>query len=300
VVEGWARELREKGYQPTSIRRKLAALRALCNYWVRRNVLAASPFWRLRLNLGSARTLPRVLSADEVAALLREAARRARAHPAAARHGLGPGFLAVRDLAIVELLFATGVRVGELVGIRLDDLSLQERSILIRGKGRRQRLAFLTEPQSLQAVQQYVKLRTALPALLAPMAAPADPTAERSDPATARSDQIAASAHRTTAPAGGPTAALFVNSAGRALTTQGVATALRGLAQAAGIPRRVTPHMLRHTVATLLLRNGADLRVVQEFLGHASIVMTQRYTQVAKEQLIRTLENHHPRAGFGG
>jgi site-specific recombinase XerD len=199
AVEAWARDLRQKDYQPTSIRRKLAALRALCNYWVRRNVLAASPFWRLRLNLGSARTLPRVLSADEVAALLREAARRARAHPAAARHGLGPGFLAVRDLAIVELLFATGVRVGELVGIRLDDLSLQERSILIRGKGRRQRLAFLTEPQSLQAVQQYVKLRTALPALLAPMAAPADPTAERSDPATARSEQPAASSDRTTA-----------------------------------------------------------------------------------------------------
>lgn len=257
MVEGWARSLREEGYQPTSIRRKLAALRTLCNYWVRRNVLAASPFWRLRLNLGSGRTLPRVLTADEVAALLREAQRRARALPRPTRGALGPSFLALRDWALVEMLFATGVRVGELVAIRLDDLSLEERTILVRGKGRRQRLAFLIEPKSFRVLQAYVALRLALP---------------------------------------GDVRGLFVNGAGQPLATYAVAAALRSLAQSAGITRRVTPHMLRHTIATLLLRNGADLRVVQEFLGHASIVMTQRYTQVAKEQLIRSLRDHHPRA----
>lgn len=256
AVEAWAHDLRSNEYQPTSIRRKLAALRGLCNYWTRRRILAASPFWRLRLNLGSSRVLPKVLSAEEVAGLLREARRRAgRRQPSGRR--IDSVFIACRDVAVVELLFGTGVRVGELVAITLDDISPEQRTIVIRGKGRRQRLAFLLEPQSLGALQTYLRARS----------------------------RLAVDAR-----------ALFVNRAGRQLSPHGVAVVLRQLATLAGIARRVTPHMLRHTIATLLLRNGADLRVVQEFLGHASIVMTQRYTQVSKEQLIRSLETYHPRA----
>ncbi len=255
-VEGWALELKTNGYEPTSIRRKLAALRGLCNYWTRRGTLADSPFWRLRLNLGSSRVLPKVLTADEVAALLRavRACERAESPPGAA---LGATFLASRDVAIVELLFATGVRVGELVAITLDDVAQDQRAIVVRGKGRRQRLAFLLEPQSCHSIREYVLARSRLKL---------------------------------------DTRALLLNRSGGPMTTHGVSSVLHQLATRAGITRRVTPHMLRHTIATLLLRNGADLRVVQEFLGHASIVMTQRYTQVSKEQLIRSLETHHPRA----
>lgn len=258
VVEAWAHALRAKGCQPTSIRRKLAALRSLCNYWTRRRILPASPFWRLRLNLGSSRVLPKVLTADEVGALLREAHRRV-ARQAASGRRVDGRFVACRDVAIMELLFATGVRVGELVAITLDDVASEEKAILIRGKGRRQRLAFLLAPQSLGAFEAYLRARARLPV---------------------------------------DTRSLFVNRAARQLSPHGVAAVLRQLAEAAGITRRVTPHMIRHTVATLLLRNGADLRVVQEFLGHASIVMTQRYTQVSKEQLIRSLAAHHPRASL--
>lgn len=259
AVEAWARELKVKGYEPTSIRRKLAALRGLCNYWTRRGVMAGSPFWRLRLNLGSSRVLPKVLAADEITALLRAA--RLSTHAASLAHGpLDAAFLARRDVAIVELLFATGVRVGELVDITLDDIAPDQRAILVRGKGRRQRLAFLLEPQSFDAFRKYIQARTSVS------------TAAR---------------------------ALFLAGSGRPMTTHGVSSVLRQLAKRAEIARRVTPHMLRHTIATLLLRNGADLRVVQEFLGHASITMTQRYTQVSKEQLMRSLEAHHPRAGLG-
>jgi site-specific recombinase XerD len=87
---------------------------------------------------------------------------------------------------------------------------------------------------------------------------------------------------------------LFLNSLGERLTTQGIANVIAQLREGAGIERHVTPHMLRHTVATLLLRNGADIRVVQEFLGHASIATTQRYTHITKEHLVRVLRKRHP------
>jgi len=88
--------------------------------------------------------------------------------------------------------------------------------------------------------------------------------------------------------------ALLVNAAGKRISTQGIARIIAAAAKGAGIPTRVTPHMIRHTVATLLLRCGADIRVVQEVLGHASIATTQRYTHVSKEQLLATLRARHP------
>jgi site-specific recombinase XerD len=94
--------------------------------------------------------------------------------------------------------------------------------------------------------------------------------------------------------------ALFLNSSGMRLTTQGIANVIARLREAAGIKRHVTPHMLRHTVATLLLRNGVDIRVVQEFLGHASIATTQRYTHVTKEHLVGVLRKRHPSLGMRG
>src|SRR6185312_15244409 len=92
--------------------------------------------------------------------------------------------------------------------------------------------------------------------------------------------------------------ALFLNASGERLSTQGMANIITQFQQDAGIERHVTPHMLRHTVATLLLRNGMDIRVVQEFLGHASIATTQRYTHVVKEHLIGELRKHHPSLGL--
>jgi integrase/recombinase XerD len=94
------------------------------------------------------------------------------------------------------------------------------------------------------------------------------------------------------------TDALFLNAIGNRLSTQGIAAIISDLCQNAGIKRRVTPHMLRHTVATLLLRNGADVRIVQEFLGHSSIATTQRYTHISKEHLIGVLEKRHPSLGL--
>jgi len=147
------------------------------------------------------------------------------------------------------------MRVGELVSLSLRDRREDERTFVVRGKGSRQRLAFLPDDRSLKAVQTYLQHRKAM-------------EVEHS--------------------------ALFVNFAGKQLSTQGVARIVAETATSAKVAQRVTPHMIRHTVATLLLRFGADIRIVQEVLGHASIATTQRYTHVSKEHLLSALRDRHP------
>jgi integrase/recombinase XerC len=166
-----------------------------------------------------------------------------------------PRFLRVRNVAVLEMLFATGMRVGELVSLTLRDWREDERTFVVRGKGSRQRLAFLPDDRSLKAVQVYLVHRKAMDI-----------------------------GHE----------ALFVNFAGHQLSTQGVARIVAETASSAEVAQRVTPHMIRHTVATLLLRFGADIRIVQEVLGHASIATTQRYTHVSKEHLFSALRDRHP------
>lgn len=247
-IEEWSARLKEEGYATASIRRKLASLRSFLSYWVRKRVIPYSPMSGIRIELAASRTLPNFLNLEEIAAIL-DAAHRA--------HLASGDLVTLRNLALIEVMFATGIRVGELVSLRVTDFRREERSLLIRGKGRRERMAFFVEPTSFERICAYVAAR---------------------------------------APSSADT--LFVNSFGNPLSTQTVASVIRTLCATAGITKRVTPHTFRHTVATLLLRNGADLRVVQDLLGHASITMTQRYTHVAKEHVRGALERHHPRRSF--
>jgi site-specific recombinase XerD len=159
----------------------------------------------------------------------------------------------------VDLLFATGLRVGEASALDMRDFIEQESTFRVHGKGGRGRLAFAVDDRTIQIQRKHLHARM----------------------------QFA-----TESPA------LFLNAHGQRLSTQGIANVIRSMKRSAGIERNVTPHMLRHTVATFLLRNGADMRVVQEFLGHASIVTTQRYTHVSKEHLIGVLRKRHPSLRF--
>lgn len=254
-LERWAFELRGAGYAPTSVRRKLAALKVLFKYWVRRGVLERSPFWQVRLDLGRHVVLPRVLSLQDMRKLLRQAKAELGRLPRKVSGAADERFLALRNLAMVEVLFATGIRVGELTALTVEDFRSETGILRVKGKGSRERIAMLPDSRSLRVARCYVDQRKGMCV---------------------------------------ETSALFLNVFERPLSTQGVATVVTRLAQSAGIPMRVTPHMLRHTVATLLLKNGADIRVVQEFLGHASITTTQRYTHVTKEHLAATLRRHHP------
>lgn len=267
AIERWAAHLRESGYSPASIRRKIVVLKVFCSYWVRKGTLAESPFWRVKLSFGRIEQLPRTLTEDEARALLLQARRNAHVNPRKSQCGKAlkaklagltaadPRYRKLRNLALVDLLFATGMRVGEASALNVEDFSEQDAVFRVRGKGGRDRLAFTVDQNTLEIQREYLRRRVAIST-------------------------------------GSP--ALFLNARGERLSTQGISAVVAQLREKAGIKRHVTPHMLRHTVATLLLRNGADIRIVQEFLGHASIATTQRYTHITKEHLIGALRKHHP------
>lgn len=269
VVERWASHLRCEGYSPASSRRKIVVLKVFCSYWVRMGVLPESPFWRVKLSLGRIEQLPRALTEREMRALLARA-RRNHSDAEVIRQGelltspitpvgSSAGYRALRDLALVDLLFATGMRVGEASALDLRDFFARDAAFRVQGKGGRDRLAFAVDEETVRIQRAHLEARSRI---------------------------------KTESPS------LFVNASGGRLSTQGITNVIARLRRQARIKRHVTPHMLRHTVATLLLRNGADIRVVQEFLGHASIATTQRYTHVTKEHLVRVLRKRHPSLGL--
>jgi len=267
VIEEWAAHLRGENYAPASIRRKIAALKVLCSYWVRKGALAQSPFWRVKLSFGRIVQLPRTLTEGEIRVLLAETGKNYEVAVKSLR-GKQPldcngrprrAYRILRNSALVDLLFATGARVGEVSALDLTDYLTDEAVFKIHGKGGRDRLAFAVDEDTCQIQQTHASARI-----------------------------------RISSDSG----ALFLNASGKRISTQGIAAILSCLCRNAGIERRVTPHMLRHTVATLLLRNGADIRVVQEFLGHSSIATTQRYTHVSKDHLIGVLHERHPSLGL--
>jgi integrase/recombinase XerD len=269
LIEEWAAHLRNEGYSPASMRRKMVVLKVFCSYWLRRGLLTESPFWRVKLSLGRIEQLPRALSEPEIKGLLAQAGRSqlndlrrkgaVLARSRASRSSSRP-YRDLRNLALVDLLFATGMRVGEVSALNVTDFLVTELVFKVQGKGGRGRLAYVVDEQTILIQTQHLETRTQI-------------TSE--------------------------SPALFLNAAGQRLSTQGIANIIAQFRRDARIERHITPHMLRHTVATLLLRNGMDIRVVQEFLGHASIATTQRYTHVVKEHLIGELRKHHPSLSFG-
>lgn len=267
-IEDWAAHLRQEGYSPASIRRKMVALRVFCSYWVRKGLIPESPFWRVKLSFGRLEQLPRALSKREMKKLLTQAKRiymaseldqtSHRTTVTCYDKASSRDYHALRNLALVDLLFATGMRVGEVSALNIEDFF--ESSIFrVKGKGGRHRLAFTVDKETVQLQRRHLEVRKKIEA---------------------------------------GSRALFLNTLGKRLSTQGIAYIIAQLRHQSGIERNVTPHMLRHTVATLLLRNGADIRVVQEFLGHTSIATTQRYTHVTKEHLIGVLRKRHPSFGL--
>jgi site-specific recombinase XerD len=254
-MEEWAQNLRAAAYASVSVRRKFATARVFFTFWVRRKVIEKSPLWGIRLDLGREKLLPRALTSEAATKFIEQMWQGFEVTQKAVSGPNDPVFLRLRNLAAFEILFATGMRVGELVGLKLQDWCESEVSFTVNGKGSRQRLAFLPDDRSLKALRAYLVQRKSL---------------------SLQHD------------------ALLVNASGKPILAQGIARMITASAKAAKIDVRVTPHMIRHTVATLLLRCGADIRIVQEVLGHASIATTQRYTHVSKEQLLATLRTRHP------
>jgi site-specific recombinase XerD len=258
---------RTRGLAAASIARKGAALRTCFRFLARRGLVVDDPAAGLGVPRGP-RRLPVVLKPGQVDRLL------ARPRP--------DDPVGLRDRAILELLYATGIRVGELCGLRLGDVDLVADTVRVLGKGAKQRVVPFGEPAREALVDYLVRGRSAM---LPAAAAPGRPRARGgAEPETGGQ------------PAADGREALFFNRRGRPMTQRDVRAMLERYRLAAGIPVGTSPHTLRHSFATHLLEGGADLRAVQELLGHVALTTTQTYTHVSNERLRRVYQQAHPRA----
>lgn len=249
-LRAWLARLAAEGQVRATLARRAASVRAFCAWAHREGLLEADPSIRLRAPRPDNR-LPGVLSTDQASRLMETAARLA--------HDADPETrpLALRDAAILETLYATGVRVSELVGLDVGDLDQGQRTLRVLGKGGKER----TVPYGLPAAR-------ALEAWLAVRGELRGPDA-------------------------GP--ALFLGARGRRIDPRIVREVIHRMCTAAGVPD-LGPHGLRHSAATHVLGGGADLRSVQEILGHSSLATTQRYTHVSAERLRSVYDQAFPRA----
>jgi integrase/recombinase XerD len=243
-VLGYLEHLRARGLRASSIARRLSAVRGLARHLVADGSLRRDPTEHLDRPRAS-RPLPRTLSREHAATLVESG-------PVRDPRG-------VRDRALLELLYATGMRASECLGLGLDDVNLQAGYVICTGKGRKQRLVPLGEEAA-------AWLRRWL--------------GEARPHHTRRRD----------------CGRLFVNPRGGPLSRQSLWAIVRRAAAAAGLRRRVSPHVLRHSFASHLLEGGADLRSVQAMLGHADIATTQIYTHLPSSAVRRMYDSYHPRA----
>ncbi len=242
TVRSFLGHLSGLGLKPASLARKLATLRSFFRFLNREGQMEGNPA-RTLPSPTQPKKLPPILTVDEAFRLLDSP-------------GASPKSR-LRDRAILELLYSSGLRVGELAGLNLEDLDLPGGTVRVRGKGRKERLVPVGSKAALALSRYLAEERKA---------------------------------------GRGSTEPIFVNLRGGRLTSRSVHRLLTGLARRQGWTKRITPHSLRHSFATHLLGAGADLRAIQEMLGHRSLSTTQRYTRVDLEQLSRVYDQSHPRS----
>lgn len=227
----------------SSVSRKLASLRAFFGHLKKLGLIAKNPARGVPAPRAE-KKIPSFLTVDEAVGLVQTPA--------------GSDVRGLRDRAILETLYATGARVGELVGLNIEDVDFNLKVMKVRGKGRKERIV--------------------------PFGAKACAALEAYLQASCRSGP------------GERERALFLNRFGRRLTQRGVRALVGKHASKCAMPRKVTPHSLRHSFATHLLEAGADLRAIQELLGHASLTTTQKYTHISADKLMEVYDKAHPRA----
>ena len=241
-------------YKPRTQRRKLAVVKSLFGFLEREGVVESNPAKSLRLDIRLGRLLPRTVGLSTLQAFFRELyANRDRRFRQARCSAL-----AVRDIALFEVMFSSGMRVSEISNLRMATVDLDRRAILVRGKGNKERLIPICDVEVHSALVAYLSLQEGL----------------RS------ADSF-----------------FFTNRFGRRLSEQSIRMALKRHARAANL-ETMTPHVFRHTVATMLLEQGVDLRFIQAFLGHSSIVTTTIYAHVNDKSQRAVLTDRHPRRLF--
>jgi integrase/recombinase XerD len=239
-------------YKPKSLKRKIATLKAYMNFLECEDYITVSPFRKLRIKIHEGKKLPKTIDFKNISKLfkflynLRENSSEA--------HGMALNTI-TRDIAVLELLFASGMRVAELSTLSIKNINFNKESILIKGKGNRERIIPIVHASTIKALTEYYQLF-------------------RPDLSNGTY--------------------FFVNRLNHRLSEQSIRLMIRKYARKSKIPH-VTPHMFRHSVATLLLENGVDIRFIQNILGHSSINTTQIYAQVNEAPKRRVLRLKHPR-----
>ncbi len=260
-ARGFLVEVQTSGAQPATTSRKLSSLRSFYRFLIREGRANLNPFSGLP-QPKRARNLPPVLSPDEVIRLLEAPGRLL----TPSDHGKAfPEYQAARDTAILEILYSSGIRISELTGLTESRIDRISGVLRVLGKGKKERLCPLGDP-AIRALDDALDAREVF---------------------------------RMSLGATGTAPALFLNKNGTALTNRSIQRMMKRALQEAGLPHDLSPHALRHSFATHLLDAGADLRSVQELLGHSSLSTTQIYTHVSIDRMKDVYRKAHPRARGG-
>jgi integrase/recombinase XerD len=242
--------------KPKSIKRKVATMKTLFNFLEFEDQISINPIRKMRIKIREEKKLPKALSIREVGDIFKVAysgkllyARNSYAH-----------FESLRNIVIVELLFATGARVSEISNIKDENIDLESGEVLIHGKGNKERIVQICNKETLTALKQYRKLSL---------------------------DKIKRAE-----------GFFIVNRFNNKISEQSIRHMVKSFAQKANIQMNVTPHVFRHSFATLLLEQDVDIKYIQSFLGHSSITTTQVYTHVNREKQKEILSTKHPRKAF--
>jgi len=263
AIRGFLSHLYDKGLSKTSVARALAAVRSLYRWMAQEGVVEQNPA-KLVSTPKLPKKLPRVPTIEEMNSMLDGKMPEVASFPE-------------RDRLTFELLYGCGIRNSELVGINLDDISMSNEAILIRGKGKKERYVPFGG-SALAALSVYLPWRQQLIANL-------------NNTLKDKPNNISAKGVPMKA-----TSALLVNQRGGRLTTRSVGRIVKRIAVAKGLSPDVHPHTLRHAFGTHMLEEGADLRAIQELLGHERLATTQRYTQLSVKHVMNVYDQTHPRA----
>lgn len=250
-IREYLRYIHKYNYKKTTISRKISALRTFYKYLYRERMVESNPVTGISAPKRE-KVLPKFMSKDEIEQILNNVNIESPA-----------GF---RNRAILELLWATGMRISELSGLNFGDLNLEHNEIKVFGKGSKERIVLVSE-RAKSYLERYIKTARRLVAEDFPV-----PSPDIED------------------------SPVFINNTGFRLNPKTIRNVINSVVEKAELPKHVTPHMFRHSFATFLIENGADLRVVQELLGHASISNTQIYTHISTKHLTDTYNKAHPRA----
>ena len=241
-------------FKPKTVKRKIASIKAFFHYLEYKDVIRQNPFSRLNIRFREPITLPKIIPLSSVEKILKAAyAEKAEGSTPRKREN------ALRDIALFEMLFATGMRISELCKLSPDSVNLSDHTVLIHGKGAKQRMIQIENPHTLAALHDYYEKYR---------------------------DAIIKCNH------------FFINRNGSKLSDQSARRIIRKYTKSASIAQHITPHMFRHTFASSLLDAGVDIRYIQELLGHSSISVTQIYTHVSMSKQKEILATKHPRNLF--